>query len=42
MKLEFVPLLRVQRDLYRMPLGLSGRAGFAPALRDASIKMSGK
>jgi hypothetical protein len=63
MNLEFVPLLQVQRDLYRMPrgmerfhhylqtlmdpetkelTGLSERAGFALALRDARTKMSGK
>jgi len=46
-KLEFTPLLQVQRDfgdvaaasISYTPLGLSERAGFALALRDARIKM---
>jgi hypothetical protein len=35
MKLEYVPLLRIQRDLHDIPHGLSPWAGLALALNDA-------
>jgi hypothetical protein len=31
-KLEFVPLLQVQRDLYRLPRGMMAQEGYAMAM----------